>query len=366
MNRFVRIYLIPGTIMQSVMIGGGYGTGREVIEFFTHFGIWGGILSIGVATVCIAVVFSLSLEISRVFKVYDYRNFFKILLGRGWFLYEILVVILFMLVIAVIGAAAGTIVSDEFGLPSYLGIVIMLVAVVTINFFGRMFLTRVFALWSVILYIVFSAYLISVFVHFPLEIADAFSTSTIEPGWFVSGLQYSFYNVTAIPIILYAVRGIESRKEAFGAGTIGALIAVVPALMLHISFAVDYPEVLSTSLPVYHIFNGLNMEVLKLLYLLVLFGTFVETGAGNIQGFLERLDNWRQENNKSKLSRMVHSLIAIFAVGLAGGLSSLGIISLIAEGYGTIAWGFMIVYVIPLLTIGVYKILKANNQDSLI
>ena len=32
MNKFVRIYLLPGAMLQSVIIAGGYGTGREVSE----------------------------------------------------------------------------------------------------------------------------------------------------------------------------------------------------------------------------------------------------------------------------------------------------------------------------------------------
>jgi len=71
MTRLLRIYLLPGAILQSVIVGGGYGTGREVAEYFTGFGIIGGMLGIGVATIMMAVVFMLSLEISRLYGVYD-------------------------------------------------------------------------------------------------------------------------------------------------------------------------------------------------------------------------------------------------------------------------------------------------------
>jgi uncharacterized membrane protein YkvI len=362
MNRIVRIYLIPGAIMQSVMIGGGYGTGREVIEYFTRHGIWEGILGICVAAVCIAIVFTLSLEISRVFQVFDYRNFFKVLLGPVWFLYEILGVLLFLLVVAVIGSAAGTIAQDEFGLHKYAGIGFMLTAVVILNFYGRAILTTVLAYWSIFLYLVFATYLVSVCVSYSDQIATSLSRPLGDSPWLQSGLQYSFYNITAIPIILYAARGIETRSEAVGAGVIGALLAVIPAMMLHITFASDYPAVLSAELPVYYIFNDLNMNWLKMLYLIVLFGTFIETGAGNIQGFIERLDGWRMEKAGIPFSRITHATVAGIAVILAAVLSSAGIISLIADGYGTLAWGFLAVYVVPLLTIGVYRIIKATTQ----
>ena len=56
MQRFLRIYLVPGAVLQSVMIGGGYGTGREVVEYFTRFGIGGGLGGIAVAALAIGQI----------------------------------------------------------------------------------------------------------------------------------------------------------------------------------------------------------------------------------------------------------------------------------------------------------------------
>ena len=35
---FFRKYLLPGFVFQSIVIGGGYGTGRELVEYFLQFG----------------------------------------------------------------------------------------------------------------------------------------------------------------------------------------------------------------------------------------------------------------------------------------------------------------------------------------
>ena len=34
-------YFVPGIVFQSVVIAGGYGTGRELVEFFMKFGTLG-------------------------------------------------------------------------------------------------------------------------------------------------------------------------------------------------------------------------------------------------------------------------------------------------------------------------------------
>jgi uncharacterized membrane protein YkvI len=109
-------------------------------------------------------------------------------------------------------------------------------------------------------------------------------------------------------------------------------------------------------------FAALGSPLLKAAYLVVLVGTFVETGAGNIQGFLERLDAWWSERTGGVLGRGTHASVTVVALALAGSLSALGIVALVARGYGTLAWGFLAVYVVPLATVGVRRILRGEGR----
>ena len=60
-------------------------------------------------------------------------------------------------------------------------------------------------------------------------------------------------------------------------------------------------------------------------------------------------------------STWVRPVIAIGLTLLGVAVSTFGLTGLIAKGYGTVCWGFLIVYVIPMLTIGIYKISKAGK-----
>ena len=42
-------YLTPGLVLQSVLIGGGYGTGAEIARYFGRYGLLGGLLALGAA-----------------------------------------------------------------------------------------------------------------------------------------------------------------------------------------------------------------------------------------------------------------------------------------------------------------------------
>ena len=46
----LRRFLLPGFVFQSVVIAGGYGTGRELAEFFLSEGPVGGLLAMAVST----------------------------------------------------------------------------------------------------------------------------------------------------------------------------------------------------------------------------------------------------------------------------------------------------------------------------
>ena len=97
-------YLLPGFIFQSLIIAGGYATGRELVEFFLRLGPVSGLLAMLVTTLIWSAVAAVSFEFARLTSSYDYRAFFRELLGKAWFLYEIAYICMLLLVLSVIAA----------------------------------------------------------------------------------------------------------------------------------------------------------------------------------------------------------------------------------------------------------------------
>ena len=145
-SKFIRIILIPAAVFQSVIFGGAYGTGRETAEYISSNGPIGGMLSLALIALGFGVILSLSFELARTAKVYEYRGFLKLLIGRAWVLFEILFIIGLLICLAVNGSAAGSILSDRYGIPSILGIVLLFSAVIILNYFGRNILEKSMAI----------------------------------------------------------------------------------------------------------------------------------------------------------------------------------------------------------------------------
>ena len=357
-RRFFRVYIVPGAVFQSVMVGGGYGTGREIVEYFTSYGAVGGLLGIGVAYLVLALVLAATFEFSRYFSAYDYRSFFKQLLGPFWVAFEVLIILLFLLILAVLASAAGNIMRDSFNMPYAVGLMILLAVVGTLTFYGQNFIKKALTFWSVFLYIVFFAFFVAVFSSDGVSLADAFQHAETKVGWWWSGFKYALYNLAVAPLLLYVARGLKTRGEALRSGAIAGAIAMVPALAFQLAFLTAWPAVLNEAIPVYWMMGQLGLTVMIVIFSVMLFGTFIETGAGMLQGINDRIDGYLAESHGTSLNPFARAIIAMSAIVVSAGLSMWGITSLIAKGYGTMAWGFLVVYVIPLMTIGIYRMRK--------
>ena len=111
MRRFEQ-YLLPGIVFQSVLIGGAYATGREIVEYGARLGALG-LYSIAAIFVGFSVMSVLAFEFARISGAYDYRSFVRALIGPLWPLFDLLFVVMAVLVIAVVGAASGDVVAQH-------------------------------------------------------------------------------------------------------------------------------------------------------------------------------------------------------------------------------------------------------------
>tara|TARA_B110000438_G_scaffold294032_1_gene334769 strand:+ start:1190 stop:2263 length:1074 start_codon:yes stop_codon:yes gene_type:complete len=353
-SSFFQKYLLPGFIFQSLIIGGGYGTGRELVEFFLHEGPISGLVNMGVATIIWSVVLAICFEFARKRKYYDYRSFISGLLGKWWFTYEILYLIGLVLVVSVMGSASGEIFNEMFDLPEIFGIIIMMTLVGIIVYYGTSLVEKVLSFWSIILYAAFAIMFISVFIMFSNDISLSFSQQSTDTNWTMGGVKYAAYNIGLAPAILFCVRHFDSRKEALISGIFAGLIGMLPALVMFIAMLSQYPRIISETVPINIILENIGWTPFKFMFQIVLFGTFIETGVGLIHGFNERilsvkpdlLDSWRA------IIGIFLLLISIFFA------NQIGLIGLIANGYGALTWGYWIIFVIPIITIGLKKILN--------
>ena len=351
----LRRYLLPGFVFQSVVIAGGYGTGRELAEYFLSHGPYGGLLAMGLATVVWSAVCIVSYEFARVFGAFDYRSFFQRLLGRFWVAFEILYIALMMIVMAVIAAAAGTILEETFGLPYLVGVIGIMTLVGLLVFGGNETIERAFASWSGVLYMVYVLFFIGCLALFGSEIRDSLTSGITEGSWVLGGFEYAGYNLAVIPAVLITIRHHRNRKDTFISVLLTGPLAMLPALLFFIAIAGEYPDIVGEAVPVNHMLELLGSRTFQILFQIMLFGTLVETGAGMIHSVNQRIAQAYGERDREFPPR-TRAMAAVAILALGALISQFGLTPLIARGYGTLTYGYLLVFVAPILTWGIILI----------
>jgi uncharacterized membrane protein YkvI len=306
-------------------------------------------------TVIWSLMLAITFEFSRKFQAYDYRTFFKKLLGPFWFLFEIIYLIFLLIVVAVVGSAAGTILEANFGIPYILGVICMLLGVGFLTFKGSGLIENFLSVWSLLLYAMYAAFLVVAFIKFGPAIKSSFAAGEIKSGWILGGFKYAFYNLGIIAAVFFCLKHIEKRKEAICAGLLAGPIAIFPGLLFYIAIMGFHPLLADEKIPAVFVLERTGIPLLLFLFQIILIGTLIETGTGLIHSVNERLQATLHANGK-KLQQWQRPVVAVIILLIAFGLSTFGLIGLIAQGYGAVSWGFLIVFILPLISLGIFKL----------
>ena len=340
------------------------GRGRELVEFFLNFGPVGGLLGMWlVSTVVWSAVCATSFEIARMTRAYDYRSFSRELLGGFWWLYEICYLVMMLIVLSVIAAAAGSITEEMFGLPYAVGVALMMVAVGFLVLKGTAIVEKFLSLWSLVLYAVYIAFLAACWWTFGDDIRAALGEGEVKSGWFLGGVEYAAYNVGTLPAILFTIRHLERRKEAVTAGLLAGPIAIVPGFFFYLTMVGRYPDVLSDTVPSITLLNAIGSNLFLYVFQVMLLGTLVETGTALIHAFNERVASALEEKHEH-LKSGLRPVVAVGLLALATVMAQAGLEDLISTGYGTVTYGFWLVYLLPVLTWGLVRVLKSPSSEA--
>ncbi len=351
-------YLLPGFVFESAVIAGGYATGRELVEFFLPAGPWGGLLGMVVSMVVWSAVLMVSFELARVARAYDYRSFFKLLLGRGWFVFEIAYFLLIVIIVAVMGAAAGEIAHSLLDLPKLAGSLGMIVLTGGLLFYSNASIEKFLTLSVGYLYLVYIVFVVWSLVAFGDRIWANFAAVPLGGGWFKAGITYAGYNVATIPAVLFCIRHVTHRRDALIAGALGGPLGMLPAVMFYVAMMGFYEEIAAKALPSAFLLAHLHASWFEWAFQLAVLLTLVDTGVALLHAVNERVAKVYEETQREMPRLMRPALATSIMVLSVYAASSIGLIDLIAKGYGLLTYAFIAILIVPVLTVGLWRLRK--------
>lgn len=366
-NAYSRLgkYFVPGFVLMSVMVGGGFATGREIVQYGGRFGAQGWLVGLAIA-IGFSVLCMIAFEIARMYKAYDYRTHLKVYAGPLTYLFDLIFFVLALLVMAVMASATGNILQETVGLPYYAGVITIVAISAVLSFFGKGMVER-FAVWGALAlyvgYITFAALAIAgrtdniarVFAEGDVSYMDA-PAGVFTLIWV--GLVYVGYNIQPLSTAFFTVERIHCRKDALISGFIAGFIILIPWALTYIALMAYYPsaEVMGATVPWLYMMMDVHPAVV-LLFGVVAGWTLIATTVGVMNAMTNRIDAQLAEKNKPPLKAATRTLITLAYLVGAMAMSRIGIIALVDKGYGAMAYGMMISFMLPLITVGLYKVI---------
>jgi uncharacterized membrane protein YkvI len=363
-SRFQR-YLLPGFAFNAFVIGGGYATGRELVEFFLPAGPWGGLVAMCFAMVLWSAICAVTFTFARATGSEDYRRFFRHLLGPVWLAFEAAYLILLVLVLAVFGAAAGAMGAALFGWPTLAGTLVLVAAIAAFAALGTASVEWLFKYATFLLYAVYTIFVCYVLVRFGDRIEDNFAAASGIDGWLRAGFTYASYNAVGAVVILPVLRHLRSNRDAAVAGLLAGPIAMIPALFFFACMIAWYPAIGAEVLPSEFMLRQVGVPLLYGGFQLMVFVAILDTGVGVVHAFNERVSNFVAERRGQGIAATGRLAIAVaLLVGSVFVADRFGLVALIAKGYRALAWIVFAVFVLPLLTVGVWRLLRQRAAPA--
>ena len=357
--------ILPGFALKAVVIGGGYATGRELATFFLpsgpRGGIYGMLLSMLVWSLTCTLTFLFALKTNSL----DYRTFFRHLLGRLWPLFEVSFALALIMILAVYAAAAGSVGQAIFGWPVFAGSLLLVAGIALVAAFGNEGVESLFKYVTYFLYATYAIFVVLSLTHFGGRIVAAFDAHTSTTGWAAGGLMYAGYNILGAVLILPVVRHMTGRRDAVIAGMLAGPMAIAPAILFFICMAAYYPQVTNEPLPSDYLLGKLDIPAFRIVFQAMIFAALLESATGGIHAINERVARAYHEARGRALSMPARLAITCVVLALSVFVATrFGLVALIASGYRWLAYAILTIYVLPLVTLGLWRILRRDRPSD--
>jgi uncharacterized membrane protein YkvI len=251
-----RILTYAGAII-AFLIGSGFATGQEILQYFTSYGYWGvfgtGLLVLALMTYVAVEFFTVGQakkfeRPSRIFHYYCGRY-----LGTFFDYFSVLFVFLSF---AVMVSGAGAVFQEHYGLSKYAGGIGLAVVVGITVWFGLKSLVDVIGKIGPLIVLVAIALGIVGIVRNPGGIAEGHALlsgldlTQASTNWFMSGLSYVGFCMLWLAAFLTALgKTARSRREAATGGLVGAVAFSVACIIVGLGLLANIVRVNGTEIP---------------------------------------------------------------------------------------------------------------------
>ncbi|PSL40385.1 putative membrane protein YkvI [Planomicrobium soli] len=281
-----------GSAFIGIIVGAGFASGQEILQYFTSFGTLGIVIA-AIATALFAYLgMNLTLLGSRM-QTTSHKEVVYGISGKtfGRVVDYIIIFTLFGVGVVMI-AGAGSLFSQQFGLPAIVGSILMTVLViVTIMLNVHKVIAIIGSVTPFLILMVIGLAIYSLLTmdgSFADLDAIAQQQKSAVSNWFLSAFNYVSFNIALGASMAIVMGGTEKdEKVAARGGLIGGLGLGVLIILSHLAIFSKIDVVGNADMPMLQIANDIS-PILGFIMSIILFGMIFNTAVGMVFAFSAR------------------------------------------------------------------------------
>ena len=282
-----------------LLVGAGFATGQEVVQYFTSFG-WGGVAGIVVAGLVMTLAGTVFLQLGSYFHASEHNQVFRRvthpIVSK---LLDISVILTLFCIGFVMLAGAGSNMQQQFGWAPWIGSGLMLVLVMITGMLNVDKVSKVIGAItpSIIIAVIFVA--VYTLMHMPPDIGQAMETSSqIEApigNWLVSALNYNGLALLLAVSMSLVIGGDHiSPREAGLGGIVGGIIYLIMMALAGFALFMNSDSAGDTDIPMLQLVDDIH-PVLGAIMAVIIFLMIFNTAIGMFYALGKRLSSGHED-----------------------------------------------------------------------
>ncbi|ARK24570.1 hypothetical protein SporoP37_07780 [Sporosarcina sp. P37] len=334
-----------------IVVGAGFASGNEIMTYFTSFG-YAGMMG---AVICTALFAYLGMTLTRLgsrMQTISHKDVIYKISGRyaGVVVDGIIIFTLFGVGVVML-AGAGANLHQQFGLPSYIGSLLMIVLVfmtVLMNVDKVVAIIGSVTPFLILTVIIVSAYSIATMdTTFAVLNPVANALPTTLPNWLISAVNYVSFNIALGASMSIVMGGAEkNEKIAAWGGFIGGLGLGILILLSHLAIFSQVEYVSESELPMLAVMNNIS-PIFAVFMAVILYGMIFNTAVSMFYAFGARF---------IQSGTMKFKLFVAFSLLIGYVLSFFGFTNLVRTFYPIV--GYLGLFLVAALILASFRMPK--------
>ncbi|GER23630.1 membrane protein [Zafaria cholistanensis] len=276
-----RILAYAGAIV-AFLIGSGFATGQEILQYFTSYGYWG-VFGTGLLVLVLMTYVAVEFFLVGQAKKYDRPSqIFHYYCGKhlGTF-FDFFSILFVFLSFTVMVSGAGAVLEEHYGVSKYLGGIALALAVSASVWFGLKSLVDVIGKIGPLIVVVAIALGLVGILRNPGGIAEgnallpSLELTQASTNWFMSGLSYVGFCMLWLAAFLTALgKTAKSRKEASSGALLGAIVFSAACIIVGLGLLANITRVGGTEIPMLVLAGDVNVLLASGISVMILAGIY--------------------------------------------------------------------------------------------